>query len=147
MSPTVNIVGQLVLVAILAGAFGVFFWRLNQLYRLAIAGAPTTVPADQGTRLVRFAKMVLAQTKMFEKPGIGLAHFLIFWGFLILTLALVQVILDGLIHGLRLPIVSSRAWSGLARIHSTIACIDVPPAGRIPRSRSRRPMATYSRPF
>lgn len=113
MSPTVNIVGQLLLVAILVGAFGVFFWRCNQLYRLAIAGAPTTVPADQGTRLARFAKMVLAQTKMFERPGIGLAHFLIFWGFIILTLALLQVVLDGLIHGLRLPIVSSRAFIAL----------------------------------
>ena len=113
MSPTVNIVGQLLLVVVLVGAFGTFFWRLNQLYRLAIAGAPTTVSGDQGTRIARFAKMVLAQTKMFEKPGIGLAHFLIFWGFLILTLALVQVVLDGLIHGLRLPIISSRVFIAL----------------------------------
>src|SRR5689334_25418964 len=103
MSPTVNIVGQLLLLLVLVGAFGTFFWRLNQLYRIAISGAPTTVPGDQGTRVRRFGKMVLAQTKMFERPGIGLAHFLIFWGFIVLTLALSQVILEGLIHGLRLP--------------------------------------------
>ncbi|MFN8536408.1 MAG: hypothetical protein U0232_02885 [Thermomicrobiales bacterium] len=113
MSPTVNIVGQLLLLLVLGGAFGTFFWRLNQLYRLAIAGATTTVPGDQATRLRRFGKMVLAQTKMFERPGIGLAHFLIFWGFIVLTLALTQVILDGLIHGLRLPIVSSRIFVGM----------------------------------
>lgn len=111
MSPTVNIIGQLLLLVVLGGAFGIFFWRLNALYRLAVAGAPTTgTRGDEKTRLVRFARMVLAQTKMFEKPGIGIAHFLIFWGFIVLTLALVQVILDGLIPGLRLPLISSRVF-------------------------------------
>ena len=109
MSPTVNIVGQLLLLAVLIGAFGTFFWRMRQLYRLAIAGAPTTDwQGNEGARLRRFAKMVLAQTKMFEKPGIGIAHFLIFWGFIVLTLALTQVVIDGLINGQRLPVVSSR---------------------------------------
>jgi len=114
MAPTVNIIGQLLLLAVLAGAFGTFFWRVNQLYRLAIAGAPTTGwRGQEGTRVRRFAKMVLAQTKMFERPGIGIAHFAIFWGFIILTLALVQVILEGLIYSLRLPIISSRIFIAL----------------------------------
>jgi hypothetical protein len=35
----------------------------------------------------------------------------------------------------------------LARSHSTIRCMVIPPLAMIPRSRSSRPIATYSRPF
>src|SRR4051812_29435421 len=113
MSPTVNIVGQLLLLAVLLAAGGFFFYRVWRLYQPLRAAQPTVRRGDEGTRIRRVATMVLGQGKMFERPAIGVAHFLIFWGFIILTLALLQVIVDGLIHGVRLPIVSSRAYVAL----------------------------------
>jgi Fe-S oxidoreductase len=108
MSPTVNIFGQLLLLAVLLAAGGLFAYRVGRLYRLMMAAQPVTLGGDTGTRLRRFVSLVLVQTKMFDRPGIAVAHFLIFWGFVILTLALLQVLADGLIHGVRIPIIGSR---------------------------------------
>lgn len=108
MSPTVNSVGQLLLLAVLLAAGGVFLYRVWRLYQPLLTAQPTLRRGDEGTRARRVLTMVLGQSKMFERPAIGVAHFLIFWGFIILTLALLQVLADGLIHGVHLPIVSSR---------------------------------------
>ena len=108
VSPTVNIVGQLLLLAVLLGGG-------RNSSSTGSGGSisrcwPRSRPCDTANRDARPARPDdgTANPKMFEPPAIGVAHFLIFWGFLILTLALLQVLADGLIHGLRLPIVSSR---------------------------------------
>ncbi len=119
MSPTVNLFGQLLLLTVLLAAGGVFAYRIWRLYQPLLAAQPTTRRGDEGTRLRRVATMVLGQSKMFERPAIGIAHFLIFWGFIILTLALVQVLVDGLLHGVRLPLVSSRAYVALNDVLAT----------------------------
>ena len=113
MSPTVNIFGQVLLLLVLLGAGALFSYRIWQLYQPLLAAQPTVRRGDEGSSIRRMLTMVLGQAKMFERPAIGVAHFLIFWGFIILTVALVQVIVDGLIHGVRLPLVSSRAYVAL----------------------------------
>jgi Fe-S oxidoreductase len=113
MAPTVNIAGQLFLLAVLLAAGGVFLYQIWRLYRPLLAAQPTVRRGDEGTRVRRVLTMVLGQSKLFERPVIGVAHFLIFWGFIILTLALLQVLADGLIHGVRLPIVSSHSYIAL----------------------------------
>jgi hypothetical protein len=111
--PTGNIAGQLLLLAVLLAAGGAFLYRVWRLYRPLLAAQPTVRRGDEGTRVRRVLTMVLGQSKLFERPVIGVAHFLIFWGFIILTLALLQVLADGLIHGVHLPIVSSRFYIAL----------------------------------
>lgn len=123
MSPTVNIFGQLLLLAVLLAAGGFFFYRVWRLYQPLLAAQPTVRRGDTGTRVRRVATMVFGQSKMFERPVIGVAHFLIFWGFLILTLALLQVITDGLIHGVRLPIISSRVYTALNDILAAVVIV------------------------
>lgn len=110
MSPTINIAGQLLLLALIIGAGALFAVRTARLYRIMMAGAPTTRRGDEGTRLRRFATMVLGQSKMFEKPAIGVAHFLIFWGFLLLTVSVVQIMLEGLLGGFSLPAIGRARW-------------------------------------
>ena len=113
MSPTVNLFGQLLLLLVLLGAGGFFGYRVWRLYQPMLAAQPVARRGDTATQLRRVGTMVLGQSKMFDRPAIGVAHFLIFWGFIILTLALVQVLADGLFRGLRLPIISSRFWIAL----------------------------------
>lgn len=123
MSPTVNIFGQLLLLAVLLASGGFFSYRVWRLYQPLRTAQPTTRRGDTGTRVGRVATMVFGQSKMFDRPVIGVAHFLIFWGFLILTLALLQVLADGLIHGLRLPLISSRFYIGLNDILAVVVIV------------------------
>ena len=113
MSPTVNVFGQVLLFLVLLVAGGFFGYRVWRLYQPLLAARPVVRRGATGTQLRRVATMVLGQSKLFERPAIGVAHFLIFWGFIVLTLALVQVLADGLIHGVRLPLISSRVWVAL----------------------------------
>lgn len=110
MAATGGILGQLLLLAALALAAGVFTWRTARLYRLLRAGAPAVRHGDVGVRLGRVFRMVLAQDKLFEQPAIGLAHFLIFWGFIILTVGAFERLLDGLLGGFRLPLIGHARW-------------------------------------
>ncbi len=113
MSPTVNLFGQVLLLLVLLAAGGFCAYRVWRLYQPLLAAQPIVRRGAPGVQLRRVATMVLAQSKMFDRPAIGVAHFLIFWGFIVLTLALLQVLADGLIHGVRLPLVSSRVWVAL----------------------------------
>ncbi len=110
MSPTGNIIGQLVLLALVVLAFGYFFWRVGQLYQLMRTGAPDDRSGDHAVRLRRFAAMVLANNKLFDRPGIGLAHFLIFWGFIIITVGTFERLIAGLLGRLRIPVIGTAHW-------------------------------------
>jgi Fe-S oxidoreductase len=110
MAPTGSILGQLLLLALIAGAFGLFGWRLARLYRLVRAGAPEDRRGAAWPRLRRVAALVLGQTKLFEQPGIGLAHFVIFWGFIILTAGAIERLLAGVLGGFRLPLLGRAHW-------------------------------------
>jgi Fe-S oxidoreductase len=110
VSPTVNIVGQLVMLALIVGAFGLFGWRAARLYRLMRSGAPESRRGDEGTRVRRVVTMVLGQSKMLERPAIGLAHFLIFWGFTLLTFSALERLLAGILGGFRLPLIGNAHW-------------------------------------
>lgn len=41
-------------------------------------------------------KIAIGQTKMFRKPIIGLLHALVFWGFLVILLGSIEMVIDGL---------------------------------------------------
>ncbi len=110
MSPTGNLIGQLVLLALVVLAFGYFFWRVGQLYRLMRTGAPEDRGGDHAVRLRRVASMVLGNSKLFDRPAIGLAHFLIFWGFIIITVGTFERLIAGLLGRLRLPVLGTARW-------------------------------------
>ncbi len=123
MSPTVNIYGQVLLFLVLLAAGAFFAYRVWRLYLPLRAAQPVVRRGEVGTQVARVGKMVFGQSKMFDRPAIGVAHFLIFWGFLILTLALVQVLADGLIHGLRLPLISSHFYTGLNDVLAVVVLV------------------------
>jgi len=49
-----------------------------------------------GKRLLITLKVALFQTKILRKPVIGLMHALVFWGFLVILIGSVEMIIDGL---------------------------------------------------
>lgn len=100
-----------VLVALLA-AFGVFGWRVYQALWINLRrGQPSPEAFGRwGERLVGVIKYVAAQERLFRVLVPGTAHFFIFWGFLILSLTILQAIAEGLFAFIdphfKLPIIS-----------------------------------------
>lgn len=98
--------GLLALVLALAavvgfGLGGYRVWKLYRYMRLGRAEDRTDLPA----RRIRDELVIyLGQSKLFKRPYLvrGIAHALIFWGFLVITVGTVDLLLNG-IFGLHVP--------------------------------------------
>jgi Fe-S oxidoreductase len=105
IAPTgVFVPGGAVLLALAIVGFGAFFWRAWRLYQYMRLGRDET-RIDHPWRRVRDELVVyLGQRKLLKRPyyARGLAHAFIFWGFLVITIGTVDLLVDG-IFGFHLP--------------------------------------------
>ena len=105
--------GAVLLVAALLG-FGAFFWRAWRLYRYLRLGNPEA-RLDHPWRRVRDELVIyLGQRKLLKRPYYirGLAHAFIFWGFIVITIGTVDLLVDGIV-GFHVPGTGSAvfAWT------------------------------------
>jgi Fe-S oxidoreductase len=84
-------------------AFGIFGFRASQLIRLLMKGRPENRFDRLGARIAHVMRHVLLQPRIFNERSIGLAHFLIFWGFCVYVLCFMWGLLRGLFPFLPLP--------------------------------------------
>ncbi len=98
--------GLLALVLALAAAigFGIGGYRVWKLYRYMRLGWDEDRSDNVGRRLRDELVIYLGQSKLFKRPYTvrGIAHALIFWGFIVITVGTVDLLLNGIL-GLHLP--------------------------------------------
>lgn len=85
------------LLAILA-SFSFFGWQVYQYLWLNLRrGRPSFALKNWGARVESLFVFVAGQFRLFRTFPPGLAHFFIFWGFLLLSLTILQAIIEGLV--------------------------------------------------
>ncbi|MEV6596299.1 (Fe-S)-binding protein [Actinoplanes sp. NPDC051346] len=119
---TVRLVLGLALTAV---AFGLAGRRILTLLRLARAGqrAEPERTTHLGPRLWAIVTEVLGQRKLLKWSGPGLAHFAVFWGFLILGATIVEgygALFDPDFH---IPLIGTQAWLGFLEDLSIVAVL------------------------
>jgi len=93
-----GMVKSLIVLAALLAALGVFCWRLYRRLWVAFRhGQPSGTFTHWGRRLQDLVKYVAGQYRLFRVLVPGTAHFFIFWGFLVLSLTILQAIAEGLL--------------------------------------------------
>jgi len=88
-------VHQIVFIGLLIVTLAIFSFttfRLISFFRLT---RPDFRVSDFGTRFILMMKVAFGQTKIFRKPLVGLMHALVFWGFCVILLGSIEMILDG----------------------------------------------------
>jgi Fe-S oxidoreductase len=91
-------VKSVVVVVLLLIALAVFGLRVYQLLGANLRGGQPSRPFGRwGERLRGLVKFVGGQWRLFRFPAPGIAHFVVFWGFLILVLTILQAIIEGLV--------------------------------------------------
>jgi hypothetical protein len=55
---------------------------------------------------------VLAQRSVQRKLGPGIAHSLIFWGFIVITVGTLEMMVEGIFHGVNLSLLGMNVWAG-----------------------------------
>lgn len=87
---------QIIFTLVLLLTLGVFSYttlRLVRFFKLTRAAFPIR---DAGKRLALTMKVAFGQSKLFRMPVIGFLHALVFWGFCVILVGSIEMIIDGL---------------------------------------------------
>jgi Fe-S oxidoreductase/nitrate reductase gamma subunit len=104
---------RLIFLAALLVTLGVFAYttlRFIRFFKITRRGFPVK---NIGRRMGVMLEVAFGQTKIFRRPVIGLLHALVFWGFLVILIGSIEMVIDGL-TGLE------RSLSFLGVVHSVI---------------------------
>ena len=74
---------------------GVFSWTAARVFSYFRLTKPFPV-SDWGKRFIMMMKVAIGQTKIFRFPFSGILHALVFWGFLVILVGSVEMVIDGL---------------------------------------------------
>jgi len=85
--------------AVLLVSFGGIAINLKRLYENIRRGKPENRMDRIPARLLQTLRVAFAQTKLMRDPLPGLLHLAIYWGFLVLLLAVLESIGEGFVHG------------------------------------------------
>lgn len=94
---------NLLMALALALGGGLFVRSAWGLYRMMMLGRPDARTARPMERARLFALHVLGQGRLLEDPYSGIMHALIFWGFIVITVMTANMLVTGLVPGLRFP--------------------------------------------
>jgi Fe-S oxidoreductase len=93
-----NVVKSIIVLLAFISASGIFGWRAYKLLWVNLRRGQPTPPFRQwGERTKGLFVFVGAQLRLFRFLVPGTAHFFIFWGFLFLSLTILQAIIEGLL--------------------------------------------------
>ncbi|MFL5579710.1 MAG: (Fe-S)-binding protein [Gemmatimonadaceae bacterium] len=86
---------QIAFLLLVVVAAGFFSYNVQRLVGFLRVGRPDYRLSDVGTRIRNLFAIGIAQTKILRDPVAGPMHALIFWGFMVLTVGTVEVIVEG----------------------------------------------------
>ena len=76
------------------GAFTYTFFRVLSYFKLTRQNFPIR---QFGRRFNLMMRVAIGQTKIFRRPVIGLLHALVFWGFLVILIGSIEMVVDGIL--------------------------------------------------
>ena len=87
---------QILFILSLAITLGVFTWTALKLKALFQLTKPAFPVKNIGKRIVLTLEVAFAQTKILRKPVVGLMHALVWWGFLVILVGSIEMVIDGI---------------------------------------------------
>jgi heterodisulfide reductase subunit C len=87
---------QIVFALILAGAVFFIFKRFKRIRDNINLGRPKKINDQPAERLKTMLRIAFGQQKMFDKPLVGFLHLLVYLGFIIINIEMLEIVIDGL---------------------------------------------------
>ncbi|MEM1003038.1 MAG: (Fe-S)-binding protein, partial [Bacteroidota bacterium] len=97
-----NFLPNLIFAIILVLGFGVFARNIKKLIRNIKLGKEVDASDNKEQRWKNMARIALGQSKMVVRPIAGLLHIIVYIGFVIINIEVLEIILDGLLGTHRL---------------------------------------------
>ena len=113
---------QILFIALLGGMSYLIFQRFSLIIQTIRLARPVELSDHPSERFKRMALLAFGQKKMFSKPIVGFFHFLIYIGFVLINIEILEIILDGILgtHRLFAPFLGS-FYPGLMNFFEILA--------------------------
>ena len=89
-------VKQIVFAFALLVTFAAFFFTIYRIYRFFTFTRPGFKVDNIGRRFSVMMSMAFGQKKIFRRPVIGFLHAIVFWGFCVILIGSIEMVIDGL---------------------------------------------------
>ncbi|WP_405381755.1 4Fe-4S dicluster domain-containing protein [Maribacter sp. LLG6340-A2] len=93
---------NIIFIALLVIGIGFFVKNVSKLKRNIFLGKDADLKDDKAQRWTNMAKIALGQTKMVVRPIAGILHIIVYVGFIIINIEVLEIILDGILGTHRL---------------------------------------------
>lgn len=93
---------NIIFLVLLAAGIGFFVRNVTKLKRNILLGKDLSVSDNKGQRWKNMTKIALGQTKMVVRPIAGFLHIIVYVGFIIINIEVLEIVLDGILGTHRL---------------------------------------------
>lgn len=104
---------QIIFLVLSIAGIGIFSRKIAQIRRNIFLGKPENLNTQPAKRIRNLLLLALGQKKMFKNPLVAIMHLVIYAGFIIINLEVLEIILDGILGTHRLfaaPLGSVYNW-------------------------------------
>lgn len=89
-------ISSIVFIALLGGAGWLFARNIGRVRRNILLGRDVTINDRPGERWALMARVALGQSKMVVRPVAGLLHLIVYAGFVIINIEVLEILIDGI---------------------------------------------------
>lgn len=116
--------GNVVFLIIFIAANAFFFYSVYRLYKIMLLGKPEDRFGQYGERIKSVLKFVFGQGRVIREPS-GIGHFIIFWGFIVITIASIETFGVGIYHNFSYEPIIGKLLYNLLYFIQDIFCLGV----------------------
>ena len=87
---------QILFFLILTGNLFLFYRNFKKIFRNINLGKKNVSSDNKKERWKRVLFIAFGQSKMFDKPLVAILHLIVYLGFIIINIELIEIIIDGL---------------------------------------------------
>ena len=105
----ISFIPNIIFVIVFCFAIFLFSKNVRKIYRNINLGISIDRTDNKKTRLVQMLRIAFGQSKMIDKPVVGLLHIVVYVGFLVINIELLEIIVDGVLgtHRVFAPLLGS----------------------------------------
>jgi hypothetical protein len=105
---------QIIFAIVLLITLSAFAWTAKRIISYFKLTRPAFPVRNPGRRLMVMLEVAFGQTRIFRKPLSGFLHALVFWGFCVILIGSVEMVIDGLAG-------TERALKALGKVYDVIS--------------------------
>lgn len=91
----ISLIPNIIFIALFSFALCLFVKNVKKIYRNINLGISIDRTDNKKTRLFQMLRIAFGQSKMIDKPIVGLLHVVVYVGFLVINIELLEIIVDG----------------------------------------------------